>query len=53
MGLTNAFNELLSCVLTGLSTSIFILLGVRFGLLPILYLSPNPMPEEKDEEDDS
>lgn len=45
MGLVTAFNEILSCVLTGLSTAIFILLAARFELLPILYLSPNPPPE--------
>ena len=51
MGLITAFNEILSCVLTGLSTAVFILLAARFELLPILYLSPNPPPEiEKGDE---
>lgn len=42
--------EVLKIVLGGVSTSICILLLARHGFLPILYLSPNPLPEPKEED---
>jgi hypothetical protein len=45
------FQRVLEIVLTGLSTSIFILLAAKYGLLPILYLSQTPM-EEVNKEDE-
>lgn len=49
MGLTYAFNELLSCVLTGLSTAIFLGVFAHFGLLPLVFIT-NKNPEEQEEE---
>ena len=44
------FQKFLEIMLTGLSTSICVLLLARFGFLPILYLSPTPLPEEEKED---
>ncbi|SPF82129.1 hypothetical protein [Pseudomonas phage GP100] len=44
------FQKVLEIVLTGLSASIFLLLAARYGLLPILYLSPDPLPKQEDKE---
>lgn len=48
MGLTYAFNEVLSCVLTGISTAIALGLLARFGLLPLVYITTKN-PEEQDQ----
>ncbi len=50
MGLTYAFNEVLSCVLTGISTAIALGLLARFGLLPLVYITTKN-PEEQDKEE--
>lgn len=42
--------EILKIVLTGVSTSICILMLAKHGFLPILYLSPNPLPEPEKED---
>jgi hypothetical protein len=47
MGLTYAFNEVLSCVLTGLSAAIFLALFARLGWLPIFYLTTEPPKQEE------
>ncbi|MNU10685.1 hypothetical protein D3C72_2579840 [compost metagenome] len=50
MGLTYAFNEILSCVLTGLSTAIFLGVAARCGLLPLVFITTkNPDEKEKEE----
>lgn len=50
MGLTSAFNEILSCILTGLSTAIFLGIAARIGLLPMFYLTTVPPKEQNKEE---
>ena len=49
MGLAYAFNEVLSCVLTGLSVAIFLALFAKFGWLPLLYLITEEPPKEQDQ----
>lgn len=44
------FQEILKIVLGGVSTSICILMLAKHGFLPILYLSPDPLPDPKEEE---
>lgn len=51
MGLTYAFNELLSCILTGLSTAIFLGLAARLGWLPLLYITTEDPTKEDQGED--
>lgn len=41
------FQEVLKIVLGGVSTSICILMLAKHGFLPILYLSPDPLPKDK------
>lgn len=43
--------EILKIVLGGVSTSICILMLAKHGFLPILYLSPDPLPEPKKDEE--
>ncbi|MND20252.1 hypothetical protein D3C87_1339240 [compost metagenome] len=50
MGLITAFNEVLSCILTGISTAIFLGVFARFGLLPLVYITTKK-PEEKEKEE--
>lgn len=47
MGLTYAFNEILSCLLTGLSTAIFLAVFAKVGWLPLLYLTTEEPPKEE------
>jgi hypothetical protein len=49
MGLTMAFNEVLSCLLTGVTTAVALGVLARFGLLPLVYIT-NKKPEEQKEE---
>jgi hypothetical protein len=49
MGLTYAFNELLSCILTGLSVAIFLALFAKFGWLPMFYLTTEEPPQEENQ----
>lgn len=42
--------EILKIVLGGVSTSICILMLAKHGFLPILYLSPDPLPKQEEEE---
>lgn len=49
MGLISAFNEVLSCVLTGLSTAIFLALFAKFGWLPLLYITTEDPTKEEPE----
>lgn len=51
MGMITAFNELLACVVTGLSTAIFLGIGSYFGLVPIIYISTAQPPEQEEEEE--
>lgn len=50
MGLITAFNEVLSCVLTGVSTAIALGVLARFGLLPLVYITTKK-PEEQEGND--
>lgn len=50
MGLIVAFNELLSCILTGLSVAIFLALFAKFGWLPMLYLMEGEPPKEEQDQ---
>ena len=47
MGLIMMFNEVLSCILTGLSVAIFLALFAKFGWLPLLYLTTEEPPKEE------
>lgn len=49
MGLTYALNELLACVVTGLSTAIFMGVLAHFGWLPVVYITTVPPKEEQDQ----
>lgn len=49
MGLTYAFNELLSCMVTGLFGALFLLLFTKLGWLPMLIITEAPEEEEEDE----
>lgn len=50
MGLISAFNEVLSCVLTGISTALALGVMARFGLLPLVYITKkNPDDNNKEE----
>lgn len=51
MGLISAFNEVLSCILTGLSAAIFLGIFGRMGLLPMFYLSSKGAEEPTKEEE--
>lgn len=51
MGLTYAFNEVLSCILTGLSVAIFLGIGARIGWLPLLFLTTIDPTKEKAEDE--
>ena len=51
MGLITAFNEVLSCVLTGISTAIALGLLARFGLLPLVYITQKNPDDKKDKEE--
>jgi hypothetical protein len=48
MGLITAFNEVLSCILTGASTAIFLGVFARFGLLPLVYITTKNPDKEKE-----
>lgn len=48
MGLISAFNEVLACVLTGLSTAIFLAMFAKFGWLPLFYLMEGKPPEQEE-----
>ncbi|QHJ80627.1 MAG: hypothetical protein [Bacteriophage sp.] len=50
MGLTYAFNELLSCILTGLSAAIFLGFAARLGWLPMLYITTEDPTKDQEEE---
>ena len=50
MGMITALNEVLSCVLTGISTAIALGGLARFGLLPLVYITTKN-PEEQDKEE--
>lgn len=49
MGLIVAFNELLSCILTGLSAAIFLGLFARLGWLPMLYITTEDPNKKEDQ----
>lgn len=49
MGLVYAFNELLSCAVTGLFTALFIWILARIGALPVLLMVPMKEDEEEEE----
>jgi hypothetical protein len=51
MGLITAFNEVLSCLLTGVTTAIALGVLARFGLLPLVYITTKN-PEDKKNKDE-
>lgn len=48
MGMITAFNELLSCLVTGLFGALFLLLFTKMGWLPMLIIAEEPKEEDDD-----
>lgn len=51
MGLTYAFNEVLSCILTGLSAAVFMGIAARCGLLPLVFITTKNPDEDNNKEE--
>ena len=49
MGLVYAFNELLSCIMTGLFTALCMWGLAKLGLFPVIFVMPAPEEDEEEE----